>query len=687
MSLSKDLALLRRNDCNDSETGGDGLCVKSRGNRVFDIEAFHQLRLERLENQRKAEHERMQRRVLRSTPRVRVDMGSKFRSPSSVVDFPLRTDIPQSPNIAKAESFQASVIAEEMNDQIIISSARQDLIRLGRRYASSQGGRLMTGTHAKVTSSHERSTPFLDDISFDSTTTASSRIIDNLHLPTEGIGVQGMYLLLARSNFPPNHHDHIENDIIDDEDGSASESYSTPTAPYLQTYLDCDECHHQQDDKKLDPFSSFCAAQLLLSEMEEKLLKQPKQVPVHLHKADHDNAVQQKKKKMDQGKSFFIIFLLIVLAGLTSLNWFRRVQLHFISKMISIHYNTCQQFMQGNYWTMTLRFQTLMDQLSSLREHNMTQCLLSLVKARWSVPSGMFTEWSFDIIRISCVKCIHFLHTGFRDTLATAIAAKYRIIDAHQCALTFANATKQTILEDLLPLVAWNTPLPFASLWRNSMVENQADTSHGFEPHQLMSSMLTSPELLWSDYGAASLFGRNDTLLLLNDDVEVAEPVIRSWFWRKPIRLPFLRSRLPSKRPSYLHSLPSSDSAQADDSNPFSSSLPLPSESNKRCCTTSPLVLPSRRRLKLVTPRLYGTALSSNIQKNAAASMITQTTRPPKQFVKQQVIAARIKRTYYSSSYPLEEQNGGKSVFDEMDLVHEFVWEVLLRFRQITLGG
>ena len=52
-------------DGNDSETGSVNVKRREVGNRAFDIETFHQLRLEMLENQRKAEQERRQRLLRR----------------------------------------------------------------------------------------------------------------------------------------------------------------------------------------------------------------------------------------------------------------------------------------------------------------------------------------------------------------------------------------------------------------------------------------------------------------------------------------------------------------------------------------------------------------------------------------------------------------------------------------------
>jgi len=693
MSLYKDPTLLHSDDeGNDSETGRDhvaGVNAKVE-NKAFDINTFHQLRLELLENQRRAEQERRQRHVLRSS--LRLDAVSTSRSPSSVVGFPTSsTNIPQIPKIMQGETSRVSINAKGIHDEVNTSSARQELLRLGRRYATTQETR-QTNTHTNNWSSldlirsfdgNSRPTTFLQKICPHDDTNIPVSALDH-RSSTEGIGTHGVhYLLLARTTSLPN-HDHTDNNVIDDEDESASESYSTPT-PQLQTAMDDDAFYDQQDDKKFDHFASLCAAQLLLADMEDRS-NQPKEEPMNLREADHDDFVQQRKR-MDRGIKCFIKVSSIVLAGVAiffcwryTSDWYRRTCTHFDSTLLSVQYRAYIQSMQLKYLSMQTRFENRVNQLLSMRKY-LTPPSITWVKNGWRNPVRMYTEWRQDFDWLSCImKNMYRLQKVYRDALAIVCATKHSLLEAHRSAVMIFYATKHSFLE------ARQVPatLAFAaSLSWSSMNEQPSDSSRRFEPQQLWRSTLTSPLLFWSSDEFGYTLSRNDTMMWLVDNVEVAKPVIGSRFWRKSITLPFLRIKnLPLHRRNYIHSIPSFEALEADSYRPISSSLAWPSDLNNSGYSY-PLILLSRPRLTLNNPRLDSIAISLDIRKNAAASIIMQKTRPPKQCDNSQAIARPLKRDYYESSYSFEEgQTEGKDIFEDVDVMnmaHEFVGKVLQR--------
>ncbi|KAL7439330.1 hypothetical protein ACHAXH_006678 [Discostella pseudostelligera] len=680
MSAYEDHPLLSGSgdDGNDSETGSVNVKRREVGNRAFDIETFHQLRLEMLENQRKAEQERRQRHVLRSS--ICLDVGSTSRSPSSVVSFPpSSTDITHIPKIMQGDTFRASICAKGINDDKT-SSARQELLRLGRRYATTQESLSMSTQTNRLSSldltrsfdGNSRPTTFLQKLCPHDDTNMHVSALDH-RSSTLGIGTHGVhYLLLARTTSLPN-HDHTDNNVIDDEDESASESYSTPM-PQLQTAMDDDAFYDQQDDKKLDHFESLCAAQMLLADMDNRS-NQPKEEPMNLREADHDDFVQQRTR-MDRGIKCFIKVSLIVLVGIAiffcwsyTLDRYRQTHTHFNSTLVSVQYSVYIQSMQLKYLSMQTRFENRVDQLFSLLKYLTPHSLSWVKKPRWRNPVRIYTEWRQDIDWLSyIIKNLYRLQKVYRDAIRLAFATKYIILGAHRSAVTIFYASKHSFLEARqVPAVAWNATLTLTA----SVSWSSMNSSRRFEPQQIWRSTHTSPLLYWSVDEVGSTLSRNDTMMWLVDDAEVAKPVIGSRFWRKSITLPFLRiTNLPLHRRNFIHSIPSFAAVQ------------WPSDLNKSDYSY-PLILLSRPRLTLNNPRLDSIAISLDIRKNVAASIIMQKTRPPKQCNNSQAIARTLKRDYYESSYSFEEgQAEGKDVFEDVDVMnmaHEFVGKVLQR--------
>eukprot|EP00578_Thalassiosira_sp_NH16_P030850 CAMPEP_0181076914 /NCGR_PEP_ID=MMETSP1071-20121207/670_1 /TAXON_ID=35127 /ORGANISM="Thalassiosira sp., Strain NH16" /LENGTH=379 /DNA_ID=CAMNT_0023158121 /DNA_START=230 /DNA_END=1366 /DNA_ORIENTATION=+ len=319
MSLSKKNIML------SNEGGRKKSDIKS-----FDLEMFHQLRVERLKSQRRAEQLRRERNGQIS----RLRWNSNASSPSSTINSPININ----EMTEQRQSVHASIGLFDTNE--VDNSARKVLWQLGRRYASQERRALTslitdhTTTWSSKNERHVESEPMMSPTNESSASptseirqaypvvendatgtsprplaaisssysapieTPSHQVVgidavtpdENMHISKECIGMHGShYLLLARSHSTASRTMEIEysenddNIVVDDEDGSSSASYNTP-APPLQAASACNshgetgdgpEDHHhshQKDDaeEKLDHFSSFCRAQVLISEIEHK---------------------------------------------------------------------------------------------------------------------------------------------------------------------------------------------------------------------------------------------------------------------------------------------------------------------------------------------------------------------------------------------------------------------------------
>ena len=289
------------------------------------LQTFQRLRVERYENRLRAEERKWQR----------IKMGSQSSNSTVGFDSTHRAEH-TSPihTIRSSRSFGASSSSSLEINEVGTPSARRELFRLGKRYAS-QSSRLQSSPsiiteeedakdhHLKskdlfpsptCSSANIGLTPPLENkggvvneshLLFNSNARSVSAPIetynnsgtfvvtpDEKSTSKEDIGIYGChYLLLARANDSPAtqyRNNNIENgsNLIDDNEDRSDSSASS--APHLQAASACNS-HGEQDDsgcednhscgelqqgddtmKKLDHFSSFCRAQVLISEIEIK---------------------------------------------------------------------------------------------------------------------------------------------------------------------------------------------------------------------------------------------------------------------------------------------------------------------------------------------------------------------------------------------------------------------------------
>lgn len=634
-------------DRNIETTIKDGKSGRANETRAFNIETFNLLRLKRIEHHRKIEQERSQRNAFRRS--LHRDLSSISQSPSRIVSC-FSSDTCTSPiHTKQGHTFRISI-----SDDCHQLSSRQELRRLGRRYASSQEMPMSTLTDetssldlTRSLDSKSRSSSSIDIMSLhDGAFLCGSRINGTI-ASNEGIGTHGMhYLLLARTNFlsgsteETKYQESNEGSVVNDEDGSASESYSTPT-PHLQIFMDEDGCNDHDETLKFDHFSSFCAALLLLSETEDKSSKVPMSQHESLLEVYQENFMRQWKGRHRSIK-IFIKVCLIVIAGVAI----------FFCWRYTFRSTQCNARIPSIQSAKTI-FMNEMDRLVSLREQ-LTPNSTFLVKLSWKNPIRSHTNWrqDFDLFPF-IIESLYRLQKNYRYALRVASVAKYRMLDE-------------------APAVAWNTTLAFAtSLWRSNIMSEKRliYTTHRSQPLHIWKSTLTSPVLFRSEDVILSNVLRNDTSCLF-DDANIAKPPNESLFWRKPMKLPFVKHR----------SIPSFETGHENISIPISSSLTRLEEPNKRGYPC-PLILLSRPRLTLDHPRINSIAISLDIRRNLVASMIIKRARPPRQSENMLAITTA-KRDYYESSYPSHGQTEGKYVFDDVDVMnmaHEYIKRLLQR--------
>jgi len=225
---------------------------------AFDLQTFNQLRIERLENQRRAEEQKW-----------KASRGLLRRSDTTI-----------------SESFPDSSqsISLDINETEKIS-ARKELLHLGRRYASQQSSSFVLSSptqkedqfdNANLAFESRRSNIPALVLSPQHSNSGNSVVTpDEKTIPKEKVdGVFG-YLLLART---PQETRHQQDNDFDNEERPAS------PAPYLQASSACNshnedgssscEDHQSLDDNQqcsdgiLDHFTSFVKAQVLISQIE-----------------------------------------------------------------------------------------------------------------------------------------------------------------------------------------------------------------------------------------------------------------------------------------------------------------------------------------------------------------------------------------------------------------------------------
>jgi len=243
----------------DSKTKIENSDTSSNNKNAFDLQTFNQLRIERLENQRRAEERK--RKASRGLLRRR-DYTTTVSE-----NFP-----------GSSQSISLDITGTEK------VSARQELLHLGRRYASEQSSSFVLSSPiqkedqfggANVVFETRSNLPALVLSPQHSNSGNSVVTPDEKTIPKEKVdGVFG-YLLLART---PQETRHQQDNEFDNEERPAS------PAPYLQASSACNshnedgssscEDHQSLDDNQqcsdgiLDHFTSFVKAQVLISQIE-----------------------------------------------------------------------------------------------------------------------------------------------------------------------------------------------------------------------------------------------------------------------------------------------------------------------------------------------------------------------------------------------------------------------------------
>lgn len=747
----------------DNTNNIDGERRESDTKKSFDLATFHQLRLERWENQKRAEQQSRQRNGQKS----RLRWSSSASSSSSMMDSSIKT--------VQSRSFQASSNAIEKNT-IDKLSARRELLRLGQRYASFslsvQQGRLPSpeqtswgnttenaelqkalfpsptdtdsspATHISESEGSSlasekavihHSPHFLDitSRSYSVPLEAFSHHDNGISLVTpdvknaskENVGVYGsQYLLLARTNYSPTPTSKIDHDgganIIDADDGSSSASYNTPT-PHLQAASACnsqgdneDGCEAQEDvEVETDHFSSFCKAQILISEIEDNALRQLEVASMCPSEADtkNDNLVPSNKTNVQRIVYYVVRSALVTIAGAALFFYWRYIvswcKLTYprLSPLLSAQLNSWLHSMTAHSWsleTIQSAFYSKMadgvKQASSLHGHA-TSHLTLWANVLWRTTVTIYSDWTKDIVTI------YTDWTKDVDMLSWIIHNIYRLEKLYYDALQLFNETKCSFSEvQDSSVVAWNATLSVAiSCWQHL---EGAPMSHFFykskEHIVIRKATLTTPIIFCSNDGCISKTLANETLALLDngDDVKSINESSSPQFWRKSINgTPFVRHQLPSMRHDFrrcIHSIPSlgtqpegSDSSRTHwhiSISPAFNELQHPDERSK---SLFPVVGLGRSRLSLVSHRLDNILISTDIRKSLAASMIMQKSRrrnsehiPPHQQSSQAMITKE--RNYYKSSYPTQEQSHEKDIFDDvnvMSMAREFVGQLLQR--------
>jgi len=235
---------------------------------AFDLQTFNQLRIERLENQRRAEERKW-----------KASRGLLRRGNTTISE--------SLPDSSQSSSFD---ITER--EKI---SARQELLHLGRRYATQQssslvlsliqkeGDQFIPNSDANFILESRSSLPALELLSPQSNSGNSVVTPDKKIIPKEKDSGVYSYLLLART---PQEIRHQHDNVLDEEERSAS------PAPYLQASSACNshnedgsscEDHQSLDDNQqsrdgiLDHFTSFVKAQVFISEIEGNINSSSKQ--------------------------------------------------------------------------------------------------------------------------------------------------------------------------------------------------------------------------------------------------------------------------------------------------------------------------------------------------------------------------------------------------------------------------
>mmetsp|Transcript_15993 Transcript_15993/g.33805 ORF Transcript_15993/g.33805 Transcript_15993/m.33805 type:complete len:757 (+) Transcript_15993:336-2606(+) len=711
---------------------------KKNGTKSFDLATFHQLRLERLENQRRAEKERRERNVQKN--RLRWSSTSSLPSTNSSI------------KLTQSRSFRvpSDSIAIEA-DSVGNFLARQELLRLGQRYASSslsvqQRSLTLTehisrGNISENVESQQALLPFTTNDSIasnDSEIGGDSIVLEEsvIHSPhplhinsrsssvpiealshadnkihvvspaSDGISKKDVevygshYLLLARANSSPTpaskiDHNGGDGNIIDADDGSSSASYNTPT-PHLQAASACNSHGENEDgcggvqesaEDETDHFSSFCKAQVLISEIEDKELEV---ASICLVEVDTNDRLLQARRENFQRKVWQVVRCSLVttfagavlfFCGRYIVSWYKftypRVFPLFSDEAISWSHLT-----PTNNWpleTMKTAFHLktahVLEQVSSLRGH-LTSRLMFWANVIWRAAVTTYTDWMKDV-----------------DMLSWIIENIYRIEKVYYDALQLFNMTKYKLLEvQDSSVLAWNATLSMAiSCWRELDIAPRRHTLHKSKEHiATRKSTLTTPINFCSTGGCFHQTLENETLASVGneDDVDSIHESSSPQFWRESVRgAPFVRHQLPSIQRDLrrcLHSIPllgSQPEGRVSLAMQWHISTSPALNERRHPTEGSKMLFPSRgssgSRLLLNSHRLGSISICSDIRKMIEESMAAKS--KPQQQTSQ---AVKTKRNYYTSPYQMQETFHEEDIFNDVDVMgmtRDFVGQLLQR--------
>ena len=624
-------SLFDGNDGENPNSEFDGSRRKSV-DRDFFMDSFHQLMLERLENQRKAE----QQWRLRNDRRTSICCYSNvsLQSPSDIVGSSSNIEITD-------KSFQGSSI-----------SARRELLRLGRRYAISQRSQSTTLV-GRSDNRFEAQAPILSpdksvDLPdptclLDFKSNVSVVTPDEKDASTTGIGIY--YLLLARTNSLPISKSDHDNNINDEDDGSSFASYNSPV-PHLQAASTRNSPgdnkggfgHHsygeEYDQGILNQCSSSCGAQMSILEMEDQ--RQTHRPDVAQLDTLLKDALGQLNEIIIRSKTIPILITIAAIFVFWRLGW---------HNMNLTKYHSDLHAIQWSYWVIrSTDMANGLKQILFIRDQKVSFTLLA--KLGWGRVVDVYINWRKDFDLLSCI-----------------IYHSYRLEIMHQ-----EIKHRFWAVRDLL-VVAWNVTLSVVVSFSQPLKSEQlSNTSHPFVPQYLNIIKFASPLASWSndDYFIWALGNETMTILVADTAKEINESSSPK-FWRAPIGPPFMRHRLPVTRQRCVYSIPSIGTWLEDISILTSPHLSEPRESNEN----QPIFLRKRPCLLLDKTRLDSIAISLDMRKNML-------TRPPKhsEYHPRQPYQSitSVKINYYGSSYP-RGHSDDKDVFEEVDvikLVHEF---------------
>ena len=367
-------------------------------------------------------------------------------------------------------------------------SARQELLRLGQRYASSKRTARDIGKQNTQAQRALLSCPDVDNAEItENRERSKSRIAlvtpDKTVVSKEAAAVYGShYLLLARTNSSPDtelhaHHQGNGPNAIDTDDGASSASSNTPTQGHGEN-----ENGEDRDDAEvqIDHFLSLCQAQMLISEMEQSTQRQQHVVatacPVEPG-SQNENRLQLPKVNLRR-------ILVAIAATALFLCWRNITDVHF-SQIHHLFYPPSRSWHPSTLvrsWSfeqvrrnMHLKVGDGVRQIPSL--HNNTASVL----LSWAQVLRGRTVTYADWVSSSIIRNIHHFEKMYGDAWQLFYFAKFRMSSLiirnmyhfekmHGDARRLFYLAKFRVSEvQNLSMVAWNTTLSLAmSCWQHS---------------------------------------------------------------------------------------------------------------------------------------------------------------------------------------------------------------------------